>query len=126
MAYFKSNEQEPETAYSETAQDETEYDDGFDDLYETAEEVPELSREEKAERTRNRLKLAFGAGNLFGVMKDDTDREQRNDEESDLSGPCGNNTGIGNGTGSHAAFFSGQRGECFRDPRNRQGSKESR
>lgn len=68
MAYFRSNEHEPETAYSETAQDETEYDDGFDDLYETAEEVPELSREEKAERTRNRLKLAFGAGNLFGVI----------------------------------------------------------
>ena len=68
MAYFKNNEQEPESTYSETEQYETEYNDGFDDLYETAEEVPELSREEKAEKTRNRLKLAFGAGNLFGVI----------------------------------------------------------
>ena len=68
MAYFKSNEQEPENAYYATEQPEPEYDDGFDDLYEAAEEVPELSREEKTERTRNRLKLAFGAGNLFGVI----------------------------------------------------------
>ena len=43
-------------------------DDGFDDLYETADEVPELSQEEKTERTQSRLKLAFGAGNLFGVI----------------------------------------------------------
>ena len=68
MAYFKSNEQEPENTYSETEQNETEYDDGFDDLYDNADEVPELSREEKAERTQSRLKLAFGAGNLFGVI----------------------------------------------------------
>lgn len=68
MAYFKSNEQEPESMYSETEQNEPEYDDGFDDLYETEDEIPELSREEKAERNQNRLKLAFGAGNLFGVI----------------------------------------------------------
>ena len=68
MAYFKSNEQEPVPTYSEPEQNETEYDDGFDELYEADEEVPELSREEKAERTQSRLKLAFGAGNLFGVI----------------------------------------------------------
>ena len=68
MPYFKTNEQGPDSSYSETEINETEYDDGFDDLYETAEDIPELSREEKAERTRNRLKLAFGAGNLFGVI----------------------------------------------------------
>ena len=68
MAYFKSNEQEPENEYSETEQYEPEYDDGFDDLYESGEEVPELTGKEKAERTHNRLKLAFGAGNLFGVI----------------------------------------------------------
>ena len=72
MAYFKSNEQEPENTYSETEQNETEYDDGFDDLYETADEVPELSQEEKTERTQSRLKLAFGAGNLFGVIAGST------------------------------------------------------
>ena len=68
MAYFKSNEQEPENTYPEADVNEMDYDDGFDDLYEAGEEVPELSREEKAERTKSRLKLAFGAGNLFGVI----------------------------------------------------------
>ena len=68
MAYLKSKEQEPGNTYSETEQNDPEYDDGFDDLYENADEVPELSREEKAERTQSRLKLAFGAGNLFGVI----------------------------------------------------------
>lgn len=68
MPYFKTNEQGPDSSYSETELNETEYDDGFDDLYETQEDIPELSREEKAERNRNRLKLAFGAGNLFGVI----------------------------------------------------------
>ena len=68
MAYFKSNEPEPENSYSDTTGNETEYDDGFDDLYESAEEVPELSPEEKAEKTQSRLKLFFGAGNLFGVI----------------------------------------------------------
>ena len=68
MAYFKSNEQEPGNTYSGTEQNEPEYDDGFDDLYENADEVPELSREEKAESTQSKLKLAFGAGNLFGVI----------------------------------------------------------
>ena len=68
MAYFKSNEQEPKNTYPEADENETDYDDGFDDLYEAGEEVPELSREEKAERTKSRLKLAFGAGNLFGVI----------------------------------------------------------
>lgn len=66
MAYFKSNEIVPEQPYPETA-DQEEYDDGFDDS-EEYEEIPDLTREEKAERTESRLKLAFGAGNLFGVI----------------------------------------------------------
>lgn len=67
MAYFKSNEDLPENPYP--AEDtEAEYDDGFDELTETEEEIPELTEEEKAERTKGRLKLAFGAGNLFAVI----------------------------------------------------------
>lgn len=68
MAYFRSNGQEPEDMYSETEPNEKEYDDGFDELYDYADEVPELTKEEKTEKIRNRLKLAFGAGNLFGVI----------------------------------------------------------
>ena len=66
MAYFKSNEHVEEQPYPETA-DQEEYDDGFDDPEEN-EEITELTSEEKAERTESRLKLAFGAGNLFGVI----------------------------------------------------------
>ena len=68
MAYFKNNDPVPEQPYSETDSAEPEYDDGFDDLKEEEEYIPELSEEEKAERTRSRVKLAFGAGNLFGVI----------------------------------------------------------
>ena len=72
MAYFRSNEPYPEEEYHEDAypeEEETEeaYDDGFDELQEE-EPVPELSPEEKAERTRNRVKLFMGASNLFGVI----------------------------------------------------------
>ncbi len=72
MAYFRSNEPYPEEKYTEEAYPEEEeaeeaYDDGFDDLQEE-EPVPELSPEEKAERTRNRVKLFMGASNLFGVI----------------------------------------------------------
>ena len=70
MAYFRNNENDPESLYAETEEDAAEYDDGFDELAEEEEQaaIPELSPEEKAERTRNRVKLAFGAGNLFGVI----------------------------------------------------------
>ena len=56
MAYFKSNEQEPENTYPEADVNETDYDDGFDDLYEAGEEVPELSREENACKFANAVK----------------------------------------------------------------------
>ena len=61
MAYFRSNEPYPEEEETEEAYD------GFDELQEE-EPVPELSPEEKAERTRNRVKLFMGASNLFGVI----------------------------------------------------------
>ena len=67
MAYFKSNEPAGENPYPET-EAEAEYDDGFDDLREEEEYVPELSPEEKAERAKGRVRLAMGAGNLFGVI----------------------------------------------------------
>ncbi len=66
MAYFRNNESLPEQQYPEEKQ--TEYDDGFDELAEEEEEIPELPDEEKAERKKGRMKLVFGAGNLFGVI----------------------------------------------------------
>lgn len=67
MAYFKSNEPFPDNVYPETEETEAEYDDGFDDLQEEP-DIPEITPEEKAERTRSRVRLAMGAGNLFGVI----------------------------------------------------------
>ena len=67
MAYFRSNEPYPGEAYKETEEQEPEYDDGFDELQEE-EYIPEISMEEKAEQTRSRIRLAMGAGNLFGVI----------------------------------------------------------
>ncbi len=53
-------------------QDEDEYyeDDGFDEMNEGEEEVPDEaeSEEETAERIRDRVKLAFGVGNLGAVI----------------------------------------------------------
>lgn len=68
MAYFKSNEPAGENPYSENETADTEYDDGFDDLMEEEEYIPEISPEEKVERTKGRVRLAMGAGNLFGVI----------------------------------------------------------
>ena len=67
MAYFKSNDPVPEENYQETEKPEVDYDDGFDKM-EEEEYLPEMTDEEKAERTRNRIRLAFGAGNLFGII----------------------------------------------------------
>lgn len=67
MAYFKSNEPVPEAYYPETEETEDEYDDGFDELQEEA-YVPEITKEERAERTKSRVRLAMGAGNLFSVI----------------------------------------------------------
>ena len=66
MAYFRQNEPVTDDQYSEMEETEIEYDDGFDDLQET--EIPEISPEEKAERNKSRVRLALGAGNLFGVI----------------------------------------------------------
>ena len=53
-------------------QDEDEYyeDDGFNEMNEGEEEVPDEaeSEEETAERIRDRVKLAFGVGNLGAVI----------------------------------------------------------
>ena len=53
-------------------QDEDEYyeDDGFDEMNEGEEEVPDEaeSEEETEERIRDRVKLAFGVGNLGAVI----------------------------------------------------------
>lgn len=65
MAYFRNNESIPDRQDPEETQ--AEYDDGFDEPAEE-EEMPELPEEEKAERRRGRMKLVFGAGNLFGVI----------------------------------------------------------
>ena len=68
MAYFRSNEPENEELYPEAEESEPEYDDGFDEPEAEEEIIPELSEEEKAEITKSRIRLAFGAGNLFGVI----------------------------------------------------------
>ena len=69
MAYFRSNEPDPEEMYPPADEPEEEYDDGFDELAGNEEEdVPELSEEERKERMQSRFRLAMGAGNLFGVI----------------------------------------------------------
>lgn len=69
MAYFKNNEPYQEEQYSEEEeqQPEVDYNDGFDVL-DDDESVPELSYAEKAARTHKRIRMALGAGNLFGVI----------------------------------------------------------
>ena len=69
MAYFKNNEPYQEEQYSEEEeqQPEVDYNDGFDAL-DDDESVPELSPAEKAARTHKRIRMALGAGNLFGVI----------------------------------------------------------
>lgn len=67
MAYFKSNEPDQENRYQETESTVVDYDDGFDELNEE-DYIPELSEEEKTERKRGRIRFAFGAGNLIGVI----------------------------------------------------------
>ena len=67
MAYFRSNEPYPED-YQPQAESEENYYDGFDELTEAEETIPELSEEEFAEQKKNRVRLAYGAGNLFGII----------------------------------------------------------
>ena len=69
MAYFKHNEPVDDDRYPDPENGtEAEYDDGFDELQEEETYVPELTEEEKAERKESRVRLAMGAGNLFGVI----------------------------------------------------------
>ena len=66
MAYFKSNEPYEEDPYQGDEQDNS-YDDGFDEMSDTADEST-YSEEERAERKQSRIRMAFGAGNLFGIV----------------------------------------------------------
>ena len=68
MAYFRKNEPFPGEEYPAETEPEEEYDDGFDELTEKEEEIPELSEEERLERRKSRARMAMGAGNLFGVI----------------------------------------------------------
>ena len=63
MAYFRRNGNYDVNDESP----EEEYDDGFDEL-EEQEPEPELTEEERAELRKDRTRLAFGAGNLLGVI----------------------------------------------------------
>jgi len=67
MAYFKNNEPYAEAEYSQDENTEDSYDDGFDELTETDDESG-ISEEEREERKQSRVRLAFGAGNLFGIV----------------------------------------------------------
>ena len=67
MAYFKNNESYTDNSYSDNDLPEEEYDDGLDEMPDD-EEYSEPTDEEKEERKQNRIRLAFGAGNLFGVV----------------------------------------------------------
>ena len=67
MAYFRSNEPYPED-YQPKEENEDYFDDGLDELTEAEETIPELSEEESAERKKTRVRLAYGAGNLFGII----------------------------------------------------------
>ena len=67
MAYFKSNEHFEQNEYAEEETDAF-YDDGFDELTEEPDELPELSEEELEEKKQNHVRFAYGAGNLVGVI----------------------------------------------------------
>ena len=67
MAYFKSNEHFEQNEYTEEETDAF-YDDGFDELTEEPDELPELSEEELEEKKQSHVRLAYGAGNLVGVI----------------------------------------------------------
>ena len=66
MAYFKSNEEFQQDEYTE--EQEELYDDGFDELNEEPYDVPEMTEAEIEERKQNQARLAYGAGNLLGVI----------------------------------------------------------
>ena len=78
MAYFRENEPEEtkrqqvlniipgEDAEEKETYVESDYDDGFDDLSEDAEEEP--SAEEQKEIRTQRFRIASGAGNVIAVI----------------------------------------------------------
>ena len=70
MAYFRNNEPPEEARTEQLYQlddlEEEEYDDGFDEL--TAEEEPELTEEELAERSMNRFRLAAGGAQTLTAL----------------------------------------------------------
>ena len=65
MAYFKSNERNPDPAESFTDMDE-DYDDGFDDLQD--EDTEPYDEEERTAQRRNRVRFAEGAGNMIALI----------------------------------------------------------
>ena len=67
MAYFRKNKPYSEETYEAEAAEEA-YDDGFDELAETEEDIPELTEEERRERTQSRIRVAAGAGNLIAII----------------------------------------------------------
>ncbi len=54
--------------YEESDLPEDDYDDGFDELYEEADQDEELTDEEIEAKKSGRVRLAFGAGNLMAVI----------------------------------------------------------
>ncbi len=65
MTYFKQNQSNPDHLYS-LEEAEKNYNDGFDELEE--EEIPEITEDEIREKRMNRIRMAIGAGNLFGII----------------------------------------------------------
>ena len=83
MAYFKSNEQdstrkapvitdEQDSRNPWEDYEEADYDDGFDDLRmdsgDEEETEEELTEEEREDIRKGRFRLAFGVGNLAGIV----------------------------------------------------------
>lgn len=67
MAYFRNNETVTDQEYLQEQETENEYDDGFEEA-EDEDVYPGMTTEERRERRQSRTRLAFGAGNLFGVI----------------------------------------------------------
>ena len=65
MAYFRQNNPNPDDIYP-IEEEEEEYNDGFDEL--TDEEIPEITEDERKERRMSHIRMAIGAGNLFGII----------------------------------------------------------
>ena len=75
MAYFRNNESLPEQQYPEEKQ--TEYDDGFDELAEEEEEIPELPDEEKAEQASLRRDYIDSVKNNLKAQLDNIEIQEK-------------------------------------------------